>query len=320
MSGIEVVDYDESWPAKFAQLRDVLAPAVSGLALSIEHVGSTSVPGLAAKPVIDIDIVVRANDIPAAVQRVVDLGYQSIGDLGIPQREAFRAPAGSLRHNLYVTAEGSESLRNHLCLREYLLAHPEAAMQYGALKKRLAAYVEGDMDRYVAGKSDFIANVLAQTGFSPSEVEAIRTKNALPSPKQLLGMKAAQLDALFARCASGPVPDGRSAGVALIATGTPLAAFIARATALLAWKGKTVDAARGRLVNRITPFGIPAVGARVYLGASLYDGRPCVVLDYSRTSLVARWIRDELRMLEPGYYLGKVYFAKLPTFRFCLRF
>lgn len=320
MSGIEIVDYDESWPSKFAHLREILQPAVSDLALSIEHVGSTSVPGLAAKPVVDIDIVVRANDIPLAVKRVVALGYESIGELGIPQREAFRAPAGSWRHNLYVTAEGCESLRNHLCLRDYLRAHPEAAAQYGALKKRLAACVDGDIDRYVAGKSDFIAHVLAQTGFSSSEVESIRTRNAVVSPAQLLRMKAAQLDALFARCTSGPIPDGRSDGVALIATGTPLSRFIALSTSLLAWKGKTVDAARGRLVNRITPFGIPAVAARVYLGPSLYDGEPCVVLDYSRTSLVARWIRDELRMLEPGYYLGKVYFLKLPTFRFCLKF
>ena len=118
-------------------------------------------------------------------------------------------------------------------------------------------------------------------------------------------MTSAQLDALFARADSGPVPDGRSDGVALLATGTPFSEFFARATTLFAWKGKTVDAPRGRLVNRITPFGIPAVAARVYVGPSLYDDKPCIVLDYSRTSPVARWIRDELRMLEPGYYLGR---------------
>ena len=186
--------------------------------------------------------------------------------------------------------------------------------------------MNGDIDLYVTGKSDFIANVLARSGFSDSEVEAIRMRNVaparatVPAPEQLLTMSAADLDALFARCESGPLPDGSAEGVALIATGTLLSQPIARATKFFAWKGKTADAARGRLFNRITPFGIAAVPARIYIGPSRYDGKPCVVLDYSRSWLVARFIRDELRMLEPGYYLGKVYFAKLPTFRFCLRF
>ena len=123
MSGIEVADYDASWPLRFEELRNVLWPAVEEFALASEHVGSTSVPGLAAKPALDIDIVVRTADISVAVRRVAELGYESIGDLGIPLREAFRAPAGSVRHNLYVTAEGCESLRNHLGLRDYLREH-----------------------------------------------------------------------------------------------------------------------------------------------------------------------------------------------------
>jgi len=316
---IEVVDYDPSWPQQFADIRDKLWPAVAGIAIAIEHVGGTSVPGLASKPVIDVDIVVHAADIPRAVAGIAKLEYTSMGELGIPQREAFRAPNGSPRHNVYVTAQGCESLRNHLAVREYLRAHPDAAQRYGALKKRLANWVDGNMDCYVAGKSGFIAQILAENGFSSAEVDASRKQNAL-TPAQLLQLNGAQLDGLFAECETGPVPDGPARGVALIATQTVFAKLIAASIRAFVWKGKTFDAAQGRLVNRITPFGLNAVAARVYKSPSLFDRRPCIVLDYSRTSIIAHFIRDEIRMLAPNYYLGKVYFLKLPTFRFCLQF
>lgn len=175
---IEVVDYDTAWPESFETLRDRLAPAVGDFALAIEHVGSTSVPGLAAKPVIDIDIVVRAEHLAAAIERIVALGYEHLGEMGVPQREAFRAPGGLPRHNLYATVEGCLSLRNHFAVRDHLRANPDAARAYGELKKKLAVTCEGDIDRYVAGKSEFISAILSRSGLSEEDLLAIRAINA----------------------------------------------------------------------------------------------------------------------------------------------
>lgn len=175
---IEVVDYDPAWPERFAMLRDRLTPAVGDVALAIEHVGSTSVPGLAAKPVIDIDVVVRAAHLPAAIERIVALGYEHLGEMGVPQREAFRAPSDLPRHNLYATVDGCLSLRNHTCVRDHLRANPDAARAYGELKKKLAVTCEGDIDRYVAGKSEFISAILSQSGLGEEDVSAIRAINA----------------------------------------------------------------------------------------------------------------------------------------------
>ncbi|HEX7508456.1 MAG TPA: GrpB family protein, partial [Polyangia bacterium] len=93
MSAILVIDYDPSWPIAFAALSEAIWPVVDDIAISIEHVGSTSVPGLAAKPVIDIDVVVRASEVTRGIVRLASLGYIHVGDRGIPQREAFESPA-----------------------------------------------------------------------------------------------------------------------------------------------------------------------------------------------------------------------------------
>jgi len=119
MSTILVVDYDPSWPRVFAGLRDAIWRVVDDIAISIEHVGSTSVPGLAAKPVVDIDVVVRANQVTSGIARLARLGYLHVGDRGIPQREAFESPALSARHHLYLCPERSPALANHLAIRNY---------------------------------------------------------------------------------------------------------------------------------------------------------------------------------------------------------
>ncbi|MFN0096331.1 MAG: GrpB family protein [Dehalococcoidia bacterium] len=184
MSHIEVVTYDPAWPGWFEAIRNRVAPALEGAALAIEHVGSTSVPGLAAKPIIDIDVVVRDDDgaVAAAVAALATLGYVHRGDLGIPGREAFFAPAGTLAHHLYVCREGHASLRNHLVLRDYLRGHPKAAAAYGALKRRLAAAHRDDVESYIAGKAPFILGVLAASGFAGTELAAIAVQNGVGWP------------------------------------------------------------------------------------------------------------------------------------------
>ena len=136
----------------------------------------------------------------------------------------------------------------------------------------------------------------------------------------LLQMTQSQLDALFTRSPSGPIPDGAAQGTAIIAPGTVFSADIAAVINLFAWQGKTFDAAHGVLRNRISVLGLNAIVAEVYKGPSWLDQKECIVLDYSKTSTVAQWIRDEIRQIEPKLYLGKVYWSKKRLIDFALQF
>jgi hypothetical protein len=137
---------------------------------------------------------------------------------------------------------------------------------------------------------------------------------------QLLGMKQAELDDLFTASEAGPIPDGQAEGTAIIAPGAVYSAEIAKIINLFAWQGKVFDAKAGFLKNRIGPFGLNAIIAKVYKAPSWLDGKECIVLDYSDTSLVAHWIRDEIRLISPQFYLGKVYWDKKRLIDFSLKF
>lgn len=146
------------------------------------------------------------------------------------------------------------------------------------------------------------------------------TGKSVLDPAQLMKMKQTQLDDLFKASPAGPIPDGEAKGTAIIAPGTVYSLEIAELVSLFAWKGKTFDGKRGVLSNRILPFGLNAIIAEVYKDASWLDGQECIVLDYSKTSLVAHWIRDEIRLIAPNFYLGKVYWDKSRLIDFCLEF
>lgn len=137
---------------------------------------------------------------------------------------------------------------------------------------------------------------------------------------KLLSMTQKQLDNLFKASPPGEIPQGRGEGTAIIAPGTRLATMIAWIIRRMAWQGKAFDPRKGLLKNRILGFGMQAIVARVYKEASWLDGKPCIVLDYSDTSLLARWIRDEIRQVGPNLYLGKVYWGRTRLFDFCLEF
>jgi GrpB-like predicted nucleotidyltransferase (UPF0157 family) len=174
---IVIVDYDPRWPDAFNALRAILWPAVSDVAVSIEHVGSTAVPGLAAKPVIDIDVIVPDACVPAGIARLTSIGYAHRGDQGIPQREAFREPAGPAKHHLYLCPESSTALANHLAVRDVLRANAVAAKAYGDLKRRLAISSAGNVDAYVHGNTDFQVGLLRKAGFSESRLAEIVRMN-----------------------------------------------------------------------------------------------------------------------------------------------
>ena len=138
--------------------------------------------------------------------------------------------------------------------------------------------------------------------------------------QQLLDMSQQQLDDLFRASPPGDLPDGEAEGTAIIAPGTRYTESIARIINFFSWQGKVFDGSKGLLKNKVSMFGVQAIVAKVYLGESWLDNKPCIVLDYSDTSIVAQWIRDEIRLIGPGLYLGKVYWGKERLIDFCLMF
>lgn len=174
---IEVAEYDPEWAERFGRLRDeyAAAMAVAGVpVLAIEHVGSTSVPGLAAKPIIDVDIVVAEHDVEAAARVLTGLGFTPLGDLGVPLRWAFKPPERLGRTNTYLVVEGALSLRNHLAVRDTLRADAGLRDEYANVKRRLGA-TSGTGDEYTAGKNAIVLRILAAAGLAEedrSEIEA----------------------------------------------------------------------------------------------------------------------------------------------------
>ena len=137
---------------------------------------------------------------------------------------------------------------------------------------------------------------------------------------KLLTLSQSDLDVLFTNSPVGNIPDGEAEGTAIVAPGTHFSSAIAQFVSLFTWQGKVFDSQKGVLKNKILPFGLNAIIAKVYKGPSWLDGKECIVLDYSDTSLVAQWIRDEIREIEPGLYLGKVYWDKTRLIDFALKF
>lgn len=169
MRPVEIVDYDASWPALFAAERDGLQALLGDLLDDVHHIGSTSVPGLAAKPKIDIDAVLRANDfVPAAIARLRATGmWDYHGDPYGDGRWTFtRGRSRGIR--LYLSGPGNEAHGKRILFRDWLRAHPEDTAAYEALKRRLAAKADGDFAFYTEGKSAFVAEILRKTSAQTS--------------------------------------------------------------------------------------------------------------------------------------------------------
>jgi GrpB-like predicted nucleotidyltransferase (UPF0157 family) len=170
---VEIVDYDPAWAKLFAELSDVVGRALGDLALAIEHVGSTSVPGLAAKPIVDLIVVIPSRDLlPAVIPCLATLGYEHEGDLGVTGREAFRRPSTDVprdgggrerpRHHLYVCAQDSQELARMLAFRDVLRQNPAQADAYAQLKQELARRYPYDVNAYAEAKTDFVEGILTQ--------------------------------------------------------------------------------------------------------------------------------------------------------------
>ena len=156
-------DYDPNWPGLFQFLRRRVADVLGDMAAAIEHVGSTAVPGLAAKPIIDIDVLLASETmLLTAIERLAGLGYIHRGNLGIAEREAFFAPVNDPPHHLYVCPPSGAEFRRHVAFRDYLRAHPNDAKIYAGLKKALAERFREDRVGYNNAKNGFVEELTSR--------------------------------------------------------------------------------------------------------------------------------------------------------------
>lgn len=168
-----VVNYDPEWPLIFERLKKVIGDRLGELALSIEHMGSTAVPGLAAKPIIDLTVVIESNAVlPQVIERLGELGYRHKGDQGVPGREAFAREGADvprdgrttvwIPQHVYVSPADSPALARHLAFRDYLRADPEAAQAYAELKRGLAVCYRHNREAYTQAKTGFVRDILTK--------------------------------------------------------------------------------------------------------------------------------------------------------------
>lgn len=163
---IVLVPPDPRWKDRFHELEKQLCAALGPLAQRVEHVGSTAVPGLWAKPIVDVDVVIAQDaDLVRVARCLARLGYEQVGNQGIEGREAFRLreePRQGKDHHLYVCRANAEELRRHLVFRDHLIANPHRAAAYSELKRALARRFRDDREAYTSAKSAFITQALEE--------------------------------------------------------------------------------------------------------------------------------------------------------------
>ncbi|CBK73817.1 Uncharacterized conserved protein [Butyrivibrio fibrisolvens 16/4] len=158
---VVVLPYNEKWKQDFTTIKEELSAALGDIAIAIEHVGSTSVEGMAAKPIIDIDVAVKRERIGDAILALSEIGYVHEGNLGIPDREAFAYEGKEhlQRHHLYVCPEDSAELKRHMTFRDYLRKHANAVSEYSRIKIEAANLYSDDIDKYIEHKSPVIEKI-----------------------------------------------------------------------------------------------------------------------------------------------------------------
>ena len=164
---VTVLPYEMAWQAAFEKIKGEIQEAIGDLIIGIEHVGSTSVQGMSAKPCIDIDVIIQDYLVfSAVVEGLKGIGYIHEGDLGIKDREAFRYSGKEhlQMHHLYVCPKYSEELRRHISFRDFLRGNPEAVRRYSLIKEKAAELFPNDIDGYIAYKSPCIEELYKECG------------------------------------------------------------------------------------------------------------------------------------------------------------
>lgn len=183
MRKIIVESYNPKWKEEFNKAKAFYEKLLEDVNIKIEHVGSTSIEGLSAKPILDIDIIVQnEEDCKKVIKLLESMGYKHIGNLGVEGREMLKYNPNNpkinwMEHHLYVCMQGSENLINHLLLREHLRNNKESVKLYGKLKMELAYQYPYDIDLYIEGKTKFITTILKSEGMNLEELERIKKIN-----------------------------------------------------------------------------------------------------------------------------------------------
>ncbi len=188
---IIISEYRSEWAEQFNALKKVLIEHLNNDIVGIEHVGSTSIPGMKAKPIIDVDLIIEENDntMDRVISKLKELGYNHNGDQGISGRESFERVdsltpnIGSnkkwFKHHLYVCKKENIALLNHLNFRDYLKSNQNKVIEYSNLKQNLALRFPFDIDSYIDGKTNFIIDILIKTGIKHKDIKQIESQNKL---------------------------------------------------------------------------------------------------------------------------------------------
>lgn len=185
MKTIKVVPYDPMWKTEFERAERFYSHLLEGLEVVIEHVGSTSVVGLWAKPILDIDLIVKDQVASKAViERLESVGYQHVGNLGVEGREVMKPVQLTeeidwMTHHLYVCLESSEHVLNHLLLRKHLRSNKEAVVAYSDKKRKLAKAHPHDINAYIDGKTELVIDILRKEGMDETAIQKIMGINKL---------------------------------------------------------------------------------------------------------------------------------------------
>ena len=189
---VTIEDHDPAWKAKFTDIREYLLRDLGDAPIiSIEHVGSTAIPGLKAKPVLDVDIIISPSSLDASRSALVKAGYTDCHDTHVPGRYVFRQPGygkldpahgagrnGELRYNTYIMLEGCSALKNHLDVRRVLMENPELRREYSDVKSELGGMEFPSIHGYVCGKTEILCKILRVAGWSEEELEPLIKANS----------------------------------------------------------------------------------------------------------------------------------------------
>ena len=166
-TNVIVLPYDRAWKTAFEDIKKEIERVIGDLIIGIEHVGSTSVEGLSAKPIIDIDVVIKDYSVfETIVQKLETIGYTHEGDLGIKDREAFKYSDKPhlQKHHLYVCPQHSEELHRHVIFRDYLKNNREAVKKYRVVKETAAILFPNEIEKYIDYKTPCIEELYMRCG------------------------------------------------------------------------------------------------------------------------------------------------------------
>jgi GrpB-like predicted nucleotidyltransferase (UPF0157 family) len=156
----EVVSYNSNWGEMYKKESGKIKNILNDIIIDIHHIGSTAIPGIKAKPVIDILVEVKnIEEVDKYNHKMKELGYEVMGEYGIPKRRFFRKGGNNRTHHLHIFQVGNEEIERHINFKEYLISHPDKGQEYSKLKEKLVNRFTFDVENYTNGKSDFIKEI-----------------------------------------------------------------------------------------------------------------------------------------------------------------